>query len=436
MRNNVITQNGPTIFYITKFSNNIEQFYKPGITSVDVGVKKRYDKVKNFTITIIDELILPTRDLATKCEDEFKGMLYKYKYIPLSFSGSGHTECFTPYSMNMNNIKKFFQNIMPTISRDYTWFTHIFKHQLHRSNIMPNPLLDISTVDFSKEGYIINRSINCEVATEIIEKCSHDKKRDIKSGPVKLYKQQMLNGQWKRDANQIKFTRDGTLGDGNHRVYTVAALSDPNIWIEMHIQTGVDPESIKKMDIGRPRTDADQLAFEFGKDIGNGNEEDSGYDTLFAKDARYTFNVVNTPVGKKPINKKLDKSNTDIIEIFDNPMIKYSVDFCREKNVAAVDTSTQIFAAVHCLISNKYEQAVADDFMNAVTNSTGLDIGNPIHTFREKMGYFRALPTKKRPGGALLLMMKLAYLIRTWIAYNDEKQLFELQWNENSFPSV
>lgn len=71
------------------------------------------------------------------------------------------------------------------------------------------------------------------------------------------YARDMKAGKWRRNGETVKIARDGSVPDGQHRLYACMEAGVP-FWCL--VVTGVDPEDQDTIDIGIKRKFSDQLA--------------------------------------------------------------------------------------------------------------------------------------------------------------------------------
>lgn len=73
---------------------------------------------------------------------------------------------------------------------------------------------------------------------------------------VEFYADTMKRGEWELNGETIKFAKDGTLLDGQHRLMAVVKANIPAPFV---VVRGLDKEVFKTMDVGKKRTDGDIL---------------------------------------------------------------------------------------------------------------------------------------------------------------------------------
>ncbi len=93
-----------------------------------------------------------------------------------------------------------------------------------------------------------------EMAGDWLAKNPHNRKlRDLR---VRRYAEDMKAGAWKSNAETIKFSPDGTLIDGQHRL---AAIIFADVTVEMLVAKNVDPGVFDTVDTGGTRVIGDAL---------------------------------------------------------------------------------------------------------------------------------------------------------------------------------
>lgn len=97
-----------------------------------------------------------------------------------------------------------------------------------------------------------------EVTPDLAEKWlnqnSHN--RNLRERAVLAYARDMKAGNWTENGESIKFAKDGTLLDGQHRLW---AIAESGVTVRMLVVTGLDRTDQETMDAGRKRSLADAL---------------------------------------------------------------------------------------------------------------------------------------------------------------------------------
>lgn len=99
--------------------------------------------------------------------------------------------------------------------------------------------------------------ITPHIASELLR--SNTKNRKMRERGVFVYRSDMAAGKWKFTADPIRFHKNGTLIDGQHRLTAISQMPD-DFSVKVLVVLGLDDEAQLTMDQGRKRTAADQLS--------------------------------------------------------------------------------------------------------------------------------------------------------------------------------
>jgi hypothetical protein len=107
-------------------------------------------------------------------------------------------------------------------------------------------------------------NITADRATEILNKNTFN--RPLRQGIVDKYARDMKEGRWLKNGSTIVLTTDGTLLDGQHRLFAVieAAECQVDFSVPMIVVRDADRSSLATIDTGLPRTYADYKKLEAG----------------------------------------------------------------------------------------------------------------------------------------------------------------------------
>lgn len=200
-------------------------------------------------------------------------------------------------------------------------------------------------------------------------------KRNINNRPlnkihVSTLKSEMLNGNWKFDAQPFRFNSLGELNDGQHRLQSVIETKTPIIGL---VITGLDEDTFKSMDTGRKRNGGDVMYIE---GVSNYSMATSTTRLIYAfNNGLYSAN--------RNFNRNL--KNTEIFEYYNSlPRIAESIKFgdSLAKKGARIITPTHL-AGFHYLFAKK-NRMMAEEFLEKLYTGIGLEVGSPINTLRTK----------------------------------------------------
>lgn len=87
--------------------------------------------------------------------------------------------------------------------------------------------------------------------------------RNLRKAQIDRYARDMLAGQWRITGEGVKFSADGKLLDGQHRLH---AIIKSGCTVLMFVFRGIDPEAQSVMDSGAGRTASDNVYMQQGKE--------------------------------------------------------------------------------------------------------------------------------------------------------------------------
>lgn len=97
-----------------------------------------------------------------------------------------------------------------------------------------------------------------DVTPDLAEKWlgQNNHNRNLRDRAVAAYARDMKAGNWAENGESIKFAKDGTLLDGQHRLWAVV---DSGVTVRMLVVTGLEGSDQETMDAGRKRSLSDAL---------------------------------------------------------------------------------------------------------------------------------------------------------------------------------
>jgi hypothetical protein len=259
------------------------------------------------------------------------------------------------------------------------------------------------------------RDVNPIIAKEMLKR--NQRNRKCNEAHVTFLANQMENDKWLFDASPIRFSEDGRLLDGQHRL---SAVVKSNKTQQFLIVTGVKSESFKVMDTGRNRGGSDVLYI-------NGIK----YSTVVASAARFIIKFKKGNISQAKASNKT--TNSDILSWYENnKAIMDIIKNADKMRVASsnVLTSTQI-ASFHFLFAEK-NVLDAEKFIHKLCTGLDLDLKSPIFVLRKRLIQDKLskakLPTKE----------KSALIVKAWNLYRKGKECQFLRWNKENekFPEI
>jgi len=102
--------------------------------------------------------------------------------------------------------------------------------------------------------------LNNEYGRKLLEK--NEGNRNISEASVRKYNSDMKDGKWWTNGDALRIDNTGNLMDGQQRATSAARLEDPAVGHWTLQAAGLDPKVRPTIDVGRPRSFADELKFE------------------------------------------------------------------------------------------------------------------------------------------------------------------------------
>ncbi len=212
------------------------------------------------------------------------------------------------------------------------------------------------------------KTITPEIAAEMLR--SNTSNRPLTDRHVLFLSNQMVKGKWLYNGESIKFSKNGVLLDGQHRL---TALIKSGKTIDMLVIHGLEEEAFNVIDTGRTRTAGDVL----GK---------NGYSSSISLGASCRFLIMIARGGYSQDSKKaLNITNQDVLDLVEkNPDIAEAMTFSQGVYIKNRQLPKSIIGGLYYLFSKK-NAIKAEEFWTGY--STGIDLpqGNPVLMLRTKL---------------------------------------------------
>ena len=229
--------------------------------------------------------------------------------------------------------------------------------------------------------------------------------RKIREPHVKKLMGAMLRGEWEQDGAPIRFTTDGCLIDGQHRL---TALVKSGLAQVMSVATGLDKTTADSIDTGRGRTLGDSLC---AHGIKNYNAVKAVATMVFyQKDSAVPVRTGST----------ISPTATQILKLLDEePLIQEAVSkivgpyrkFCKKFMKSGVG-GFLLYSAL------KDDREQAADFFGKLESGIGLDATCPIYVLRERLiKEETAVKKDHRP------REKIAVAVKAYNLYKEGKEV-------------
>lgn len=218
------------------------------------------------------------------------------------------------------------------------------------------------------------------------------KNRKLRRQDLNRYKRDMVAGNWRLDGAPVRFSPDGCLLDGQHRL---TAIVETKLTVPMLVVRGINPDAQSVMDTGRKRTAGDALSI-------NGHKNA----TAVAAAAR-----LGLAVEAKVLSlSHYEVSHEEVIGyIEDNPDLSTAVDFL--KSYTRRTDCPPAVASYTYMVMRRINSKDASEFWVSMAEKVGLTEGDPVIALSNRLAESRRL-RESLPKDALLSLIYRAWNAR------------------------
>lgn len=224
---------------------------------------------------------------------------------------------------------------------------------------------DLMPADYSDVSVEIAH-VTPELARKMLEK--NTKNRPLNQRHAERFRDAISAGEWWMNGEAIIFSADGTLLNGQHRLWAVVAAGTG---IDVMIVRGIDPDAFKTIDGVRSRRAGEVLSM---------SGETSGNQVAACVQALLCFVDSGGKVSSGSTHNGRKATPSTCCRVLEaHPGIRKSV-FEMRRNVAFRSQHASMLHYLFSIVSPK----VADDFANVMADGHS-DIGRPFVVFRETL---------------------------------------------------
>lgn len=239
--------------------------------------------------------------------------------------------------------------------------------------------------------------------------------RGLRPSTVTQYARDMAAGKWLMTGEAIKFAADGTLLDGQHRLW---AVIDAGVPVRMLVMYNVDSAAQDVMDSGLKRTASDALGL-----AGYGNR------TLLASVANLAIALesgINARAGG--LGRAGQNSHTEIIDwVKNHPSVLEPVRLAHTRYSKTIDAPPTSVAYAYWQMEAINPDLTAEFFEGMATMSTS-GAGDP------RLAAMRYFMRAKKDRVRVSHTIALSILYRTWNAWRKGKRLTSIRTEVDGKP--
>lgn len=260
--------------------------------------------------------------------------------------------------------------------------------------------------------------ITPEIAEDWLGRNSHN--RTLRNRHVTTLAGAMSRGEWVVNGDAIRFAADGTLLDGQHRLW---AIIEAETAIDSLVIRGLPNEAQETMDAGARRNLADALKL-------RGETNALNLASIVTYHWRMDQGQVRT-VSTRPTVQQA------IAHLDRHPALRDFVGLARSMNSRLRLSAAMVGAVAYQLDSIDGDSAA--EFWRRLDSGAGLDEGSPILHLRRYLET-QALATTGRGGGRSTSVVTVhALIIKAWNHWRGGEEIGRLLWrstgtNAEAFP--
>lgn len=245
------------------------------------------------------------------------------------------------------------------------------------------------------------------LAKELLKRNTHNRK--LRERAIGDYARDMKALRWPLNGEALKIAENGDVLDGQHRLHAVIAA---DVAVDMFIVVGLDPAAQETMDSGRKRTTGDALAL---REEANAVVLAAVLRRVWAwQQGDYRFKGRQTPTTAEC---------TALLA--EHPELRRSAEIAARTRAAFPRIPQSVLGTAHFLF-NAINPAETAWFFQRIADGAELPLGHPILALRTRV-------TSERLDSVRLSEDRfMAYLIRTWNACRDGRDLARLQHKPGS----
>ena len=261
-------------------------------------------------------------------------------------------------------------------------------------------------------------TVTPEQASEWLANNTHNRK--LRTHQVAAMVRDIQEGRWKWNGDSIKFAKDGTLLDGQHRLHAIVESGQP---IEMLVINGLDKATQATMDTGAKRSGADVLKL-------NGEKNYTVLAAALRSAILWDAGIRNMGGGNRVT------TNGDLVDYLEaHPEMR--------NHVEAYNTlrrGLRLPASVGVTAIKLFTEIDAEDakyFFERLASDEGHYRGEPIFEARRLLKEDEATASNTRAGRTST--WKMAILIKAWNKYRNGETVKQLSYrpggaNREKFP--
>lgn len=226
--------------------------------------------------------------------------------------------------------------------------------------------------------------------------------RPVRWDDVAAYARDMRAGKWSRNGETIKIARDGTVVDGQHRLYACMQVETP-FW--SLVVTGVEPEAQDTIDTGIKRRLSDQLSI--------ANEPNAA---ILAGAARWSLRWLHGLRSTGGAGAYVPTHAEMLAYLAAEPRLRDAAAYAARARRQFKPVRVSVYAMGWMLLHGT-DHLAAEVFLERVIDGAELPARHPVLGFRARIA------NAKAAGERLTEHQQLALMISAWNAFREDREM-------------
>jgi hypothetical protein len=229
--------------------------------------------------------------------------------------------------------------------------------------------------------------------------------RPVRYSRVARFARDMKDGTWVLNGETVKISADGTILDGQHRLY---ACIQASVAFETFVIRGLPAGAQDTIDTGAARTMGDQF-----------NLRGEAHASILAAVTRWAHKWLRGQRGTGQADAEPTHAEMSAL-LAAEPRLREAAAWADQARGSFRSVSGSVWGMAWMLFHGS-DHLAADVFLEKVLTGADLGEGHPALAFRNRIW-------KAREGGERLNQHEqLAYLILAWNAFKEDRQIRKLQ---------
>lgn len=244
-------------------------------------------------------------------------------------------------------------------------------------------------------------------------KLNLENNRQLNQERVNSYSRDMKAGKWRENGDPVRFSEDGSLIDGQHRLHA-SVQCGVGFWSQ--VAYGIKKEAFITIDRNQPRSRGQVLRLDSG--LADQNAVAATLAWLY----RFKDGIMMA---------RSQATDSEIAQLLlEHPGVKESIAAARKVLHQFKAGSVSLVAVCHYLFMRQ-DETLAELFFDSLAKGVGLREVDPVYQLRKR------LISSAAAGRKIEAHSTIALYFKTWLAEREQRTLNKLEWQaSDNFPNI